>query len=680
MAVPTLIKETYRMVNPGAPLPFPPGPGKQGPVGLLCPVCDTPMIYSRANTDSWLIGASEALQFIDLMITYAFQITSQCPTPANNHNWKTWRCDQLNHELALINLGAPRPIISKEGDWGPRISPSGQVLTPAPERNPGHPYHPFLNCLGTPANTPNGRAPSLGFVINLTVGIPCLLTDCLSQYCLGCCLQYGTPLCRKHPRPTRSSTPLDIPDPLVNRMAHSSVHALNEPTPRGKSKGTASQARHHQWAQTSNSLGRRVPQEAMAMFQNHREQRDEAAQRQAASLIDESKLVMIELWLNEVKPKTITVLFPFWPKACFGESPLLVQALQSANGPNWNRAIIFWDEKITAWRDTLDSYPHCFSAHQRTIVVRLPSVEVPLSALPSSTKASPSKSPVSAFISSMELPPICDLPSSPRTGSESTSTGRLTRAGTEPTQNANTKAELQAQPTTTTGLDSIQSQTTPVPSLSISQEGAPPATPPNAIMIDLTDSPDQVHNEIDTQASKPQLLKLVHSFTKSSTEWLNFTINDAYSLFEHRYAYFKSCVIVNQNGLHGISLKIAAKRDESELQENRPYRLDGPVGVWGPDDRPMLFEDFPNTIEIDDAEVRPQCMVNKVLAQGLGQIVEWSTRQTCGAPVEVIKVMHRCWNSTVSDNKSSYSSSFPNSSVYIYDTLLFPSITANSAC
>ncbi|EGG05618.1 uncharacterized protein MELLADRAFT_87888 [Melampsora larici-populina 98AG31] len=54
MVVPTLITETYRMVNPGAPLPV---PSLRGAVGLHCPVCATPMIYKRANKESWLIGA-----------------------------------------------------------------------------------------------------------------------------------------------------------------------------------------------------------------------------------------------------------------------------------------------------------------------------------------------------------------------------------------------------------------------------------------------------------------------------------------------------------------------------------------------------------------------------------------------------------------------------------------------
>ncbi|KAH9810176.1 hypothetical protein DFH28DRAFT_1085724 [Melampsora americana] len=396
MVVPTLIKDTLRMVNPGAPLPI---PRLRGPVGLHCPVCSTPMIYKRANTDSWLIG---------------------CPTPDNDHHWRTWRCDQLNHELALINLGEPRPIISNVGDWGPRVSPTGEVLLPAPEPQPGPRYHPFLNRPGTSVATPNGRAPRSQPLVPCKRPLEGPIAqshktaankECPSQYCLGCCLEYGSPLCRKHARPSaRSIQPFQTAEPFASRIA--------DPILRAKPRGTAFEARPHQWAQASNSLGRRVPQATMAMLQNHREQREHAAQRQVSSLIDESKLVTIDLWLNPVEPKRITALFPTWPKACFGESPLLVQALQSANGPNWNQALIFWDEKINAWRDTLDSYPHRFSVHQHTILVRLPSVEVPLSALPSAKKVGSSKAPVSTFLSSSDLPPIYDQPSSPQESSQ----------------------------------------------------------------------------------------------------------------------------------------------------------------------------------------------------------------------------------------------------------------------
>ncbi|EGG00881.1 uncharacterized protein MELLADRAFT_67372 [Melampsora larici-populina 98AG31] len=121
-------------------------------------------------------------------------------------------------------------------------------------------------------------------------------------------------------------------------------------------------------------------------------------------------------------------------------------------------------------------------------------------------------------------------------------------------------------------------------------------------------------------------------------------INDNYGRFDNRFAYFETEILIHQS--KGVPLKIAARRDQSELQEHHAYRLDAPVAVWGPDDLPMLMEDFATTLEIEHAEVLPHCRINKVLAQGLGQIVEWSRRRTTGLPIEVIKVLHRCWNAT----------------------------------
>ncbi|EGG02421.1 uncharacterized protein MELLADRAFT_66375 [Melampsora larici-populina 98AG31] len=116
------------------------------------------------------------------------------------------------------------------------------------------------------------------------------------------------------------------------------------------------------------------------------------------------------------------------------------------------------------------------------------------------------------------------------------------------------------------------------------------------------------------------------------------------------FQYFDTDVFINQDGLHAISLNIAASREESEIKSYHAYRIDGRVGTWGSDHRPILMEDTSNTIVIDHAKVRPNCMINKVCAQGLGQIVEQSIRRTSGIPIKAIKVLHQGWNSTHSQS------------------------------
>ncbi|EGF99946.1 uncharacterized protein MELLADRAFT_68153 [Melampsora larici-populina 98AG31] len=411
MVVATLIKAKYRLVNPDLPLPL---PTRRGPVGVLCPVCTTPMKYLKSNEDSWLIG---------------------CPTPNNSHNWKWWRCDQLNHELALINLGAPRPIISSKSDWGPRVSPSGQHLEPKPVRNHHdcNPFHPYLQrpqVENTTTHHTSARAPRSKPVVKCQRSLegPTAQSHksaankaCLSQYCLNCCLAYGSPLCRQHPR---TSTSGGTPPHQRHDLSTTSLNRLlsnpSDPTTSGtdsaaiipaQSRAPASQSQPHQWAQASNSLGRRIDVESVALIQQLRAQRDREAELRANSLIDEKNMVTIHLWVNNNEKQAITAKFPQWPLARLDQSPLLVQAVIKAVGSQWNQALSFWDKQIYAWHDTLASYPHRFSS--RTIVVRLQTVTVPENAIPPAMRNPTTTQPppcAKEYRSSSDLPPIYDMP------------------------------------------------------------------------------------------------------------------------------------------------------------------------------------------------------------------------------------------------------------------------------
>ncbi|EGF98724.1 uncharacterized protein MELLADRAFT_69125 [Melampsora larici-populina 98AG31] len=314
-------------------------------------------------------------------------------------------------------------------------------------------------------------------------------------------------------------------------------------TPRG-ARQPASQSRPHQWAQAANSLGRRVPLDTMVMLQKHQAESDQASTRQASSLIDETKLVTINLWVNvsplsfviprsealidltstlncrslkAVAAQPIMALFPMWPKAAFDESQLLLAAIQKAVGPEWNRALMFWDVKIGGWYTsltdriyvtpgsqvaTLVNYPHRFPVGQRTIVARLPTVELPSSAilllkqvLPPTP--SPTRRPdTDAFRSAKELPPIVDMPSSPTEGVPSLSTSQASLVTPNPTSTT----EVTPDEISTTGVTTSKSTLPP----------AQLATPrPTPIVIDLTKSPNhqnferndvfQRYDEVDTK-------------------------------------------------------------------------------------------------------------------------------------------------------------------------------------
>ncbi|EGG09665.1 uncharacterized protein MELLADRAFT_60743 [Melampsora larici-populina 98AG31] len=455
MVVPTLLNASYLMVDPHpyAQLPI---PRLNGLVGLRCPKCFTAMVYKRANQDSWLIG---------------------CPTPSNSHNWKTWRCDQLNHEIALINLGEPRPIVSTPEDWGPRVSPFGEILEPELPPAPKQAYHPYAS--------PRTASYSPTLAQRAKTNLQCKRffegvtsqnhkktanKECPSQFCRGCCVEFGSPACRVHPRVLKNPTPQRHFEPTTTHE-HPSLATTSSAQNSRSSKAPASQARPHQWAQTSNSLGRRLDVNTHAMIQQNRAQREQEAARQAVNIIDQRKMVTIYLWVDELESRPITAMFPQWPTACLNQSPLLVQAVVKAVGPQWNQALTVWDTELYAWRETLVNYPHRYQTNHRSLVVRLENVKVPMSAIPSSLRPPKDESsipPLDAFWSNSELPPICDMPSTPPQGLEIQGTMESVESkGSSP---SNPSIKLEA------GLDEIEPSTSSSPVRS-------------SIIIDLLESP-----------------------------------------------------------------------------------------------------------------------------------------------------------------------------------------------
>ncbi|EGG09411.1 uncharacterized protein MELLADRAFT_61084 [Melampsora larici-populina 98AG31] len=402
MVVATLVHERYRFITEG----FLPVPVKGGLVGILCQECETPLRYHSPLEDAWRI---------------------HCPSlPKNNqHNWRTWRCDQLNHERALINAGAPRPIVSSPTDWGSRISPSGVLLDPKPtnsnNRRPPYPlpndqHHPFLGRqppLGQPPPLTTFDPPQLDSLAGphrAKVKYPCLRPSrgptahthritgnkgCAYQYCQACCLEYGLGPCSKHTRAAKNpiDKPHAIPRPcqpsqLIPASACTSSAASTTTQPTPETRRSRPGGRIHQWAQSANSLGRLLGVQTVAAIQNDCRERFEAVERQIAQKYDETKVVTILLWLDrraqEVQAKVILAHFDQWPKARLDESSLLMQACTQTLGPTWNQALLFWDEKIDSWYETMVSFPHRFPSNNKVVMVRWQQVDPQTPGLPQS--------------------------------------------------------------------------------------------------------------------------------------------------------------------------------------------------------------------------------------------------------------------------------------------------------
>lgn len=129
----------------------------------------------------------------------------------------------------------------------------------------------------------------------------------------------------------------------------------------------------------------------------------------------------------------------------------------------------------------------------------------------------------------------------------------------------------------------------------------------------------------------------------SSIFWTQNEVNlDAFRSF----TCFRSHIILGNQTLEGVSLIVAGKHGKTGLASNHAYRIEGDVAAGGFQTKSTIFEDNENTITIDHAEVRLNCIHNKVSAQGVGQIVDWCLRTlpNTGHSVEVIKVKHRCSN------------------------------------
>ncbi|EGF98078.1 uncharacterized protein MELLADRAFT_96186 [Melampsora larici-populina 98AG31] len=295
-----------------------------------------------------------------------------------------WRCDQLNHERALINAGASRPIISTADDWGP----------PPPRGAPAGAPHPFLGRIEqqfTPIKS-NQVASQVG-PQRAKVVYPCQRASrgpvarghrtngnkgCPHQYCQA----GGVPSTPVEQRPGAQPNA----GAIVNPVLPSTATAAHLPTP-GSSAPQAAPARRpaphvHQWAQAANTLGHRLDFQAISAIQIDRRERYKAQERAIANKFDERKVVTIYLWLDAVEPKVISAHMDQWPKARLDESLLLMQACTKHFGPTWNRALLFWDDKIDTWHETMVTIPHRYSVNKQEIVVRSPQVDPRTPGLP----------------------------------------------------------------------------------------------------------------------------------------------------------------------------------------------------------------------------------------------------------------------------------------------------------
>ncbi|KAH9810868.1 hypothetical protein DFH28DRAFT_830599, partial [Melampsora americana] len=157
------ISKKYRRTCPSTDLP---SPAHGHSVGLTCPNCpnNRSLVYIPGGLDT---------------------VKVKCPTCQNYY--RTFKMNQLNHEIALINLGHEYPIPYEPSAFGPPVNIKGDVVTSEvsvkeagtstqPKRTP-----PQMPCACTKEGPTSQKHKDKGH------------TGCKYLYCKSCCHEFGVP-------------------------------------------------------------------------------------------------------------------------------------------------------------------------------------------------------------------------------------------------------------------------------------------------------------------------------------------------------------------------------------------------------------------------------------------------------------------------------------------------------
>ncbi|EGG11139.1 uncharacterized protein MELLADRAFT_102833 [Melampsora larici-populina 98AG31] len=109
----------------------------------------------------------------------------------------------------------------------------------------------------------------------------------------------------------------------------------------------------------------------------------------------------------------------------------------------------------------------------------------------------------------------------------------------------------------------------------------------------------------------------------------------------HGHKCFRSDVIVRRDAVKGVPLVITSNDEATSLKSNCAYNVEGQVVARN--GTSIIFTEANSTSIVDEAEIPVNSLLDTVLAQGLGRIVEWFVQDPDqgGYGQEVIKVLHR---------------------------------------
>ncbi|EGG07235.1 uncharacterized protein MELLADRAFT_62772 [Melampsora larici-populina 98AG31] len=352
------IGKTYRRVPPHDNLPLPsPGLGVQ--VGLSCPSCPP----SNNRSLVYFFGGEDYIKV-------------KCET-VPKHYYRTFKLNQLNHELALINAGHKYPIPFDASAHGPPVNLQGAVVPAKPSKKTNaattstttHPKRgpPSIECARSAEGPTSGKHKKWGHI------------GCTLQYCKSCCVAYGTPgSCYVHrPKPATTTAALAgqaTTPPARNHLAHpaelpTTAPAHHHMSPPAELPNAKRPRLIPQCSQSIHRVGTILDDDGSLVLRRARQSQADALMRASKPSANEHK---------EPRTPVISHIFPTWPLATLDECPSLLRQAKEAAGALWDGSLLIWDEEIKNWREVPVTLEHRYIQTCRNLVICVPSQRVAL--------------------------------------------------------------------------------------------------------------------------------------------------------------------------------------------------------------------------------------------------------------------------------------------------------------
>ncbi|KAH9808819.1 hypothetical protein DFH28DRAFT_1087152 [Melampsora americana] len=309
----------------------------------------------------------------------------QCQTtPHSSHYFRTFKLNQLNHEIALINAGHEYPIPYEPSAFGPPVNINGDVLPSqgdtkdADTPNLSKRTPPQMPCARIKEGPTSKKHKDKGH------------TGCKYLYCKSCCHEFGIPgECYPHrvnpPSTQHSSNQLTLPytQPSLssNQLAsNQSTNCSTQSTTSSADIPTRKRIRllPEQCSQSVHRIGRIMTEDGEQALASARLKQEDTIRKASAPSIDTGKVVSLHLVTNPSTP-VISHHFPNWPTAILNECPSLLREAQAAAGPDWNKNLLVWDEPVKNRREIGVAIPHKYTRSSRNLVICVPSQRAELS-------------------------------------------------------------------------------------------------------------------------------------------------------------------------------------------------------------------------------------------------------------------------------------------------------------